>query len=70
MPRRERRKFRAIVHNCEKHGVASQARGRDRFEDYLLGYAAYLNMVHPDEGAEILKRVKALVRPGTGGDNE
>ena len=70
VPRRERRKFRAIVHNCEKHGVASQARGRDRFEDYLLGYAAYLNMVHPDEGAEILKRVKALVRPGTGGDNE
>jgi retron-type reverse transcriptase len=61
VPRRERRKFRAIVHNCEQHGVASQTRGREGFTDYLLGYAAYLNMVHPQEGADILRRVKALV---------
>ena len=67
IPRRDRRRFRAIVHNCEKHGVASQARGRERFEDYLMGYASYMKMVHPEEGAELLAKVKSLLSQG-GGD--
>lgn len=64
IPRRDRRRFRAIVHNCEQHGVASQARGRERFEEYLLGYASYMKMVHPGEGAELLARVKGLLARG------
>ena len=31
IPRADRRKFRAILHNCAKHGVASQAKGKDDF---------------------------------------
>ncbi len=64
IPRKERRRFRAIVHNCERDGLASQARGRPDFESYLMGYAAYMNMVSPDEGGELLARVKKLVGGG------
>lgn len=67
VPRRDRRRFRAILHNCERDGIAAQARGRQGFEDYLMGYAAYLNMVHPEDGAELVERVKALLASG-GGD--
>jgi len=61
IPRRDRRRFRAILHNCEKHGVASQARDRDNFSDYLRGFASYIHMVHPEEGRELLERVKQLL---------
>jgi hypothetical protein len=57
VPRADRRRFRAILHNCAKHGVASQAKGRDDFEAYLAGYAAYVHMVDPALG----KRLAALV---------
>ena len=62
VPRTERRRFRAILHNCRTHGVASQARGRPRFEDWLRGYAAYIHMVHPDEGAALMSEVDALLK--------
>lgn len=63
VPRDERRKFRAILHQCKLHGVASQARGRENFEEYLRGYAAYLHMVHPEEGSELMDRVNQLLGP-------
>jgi hypothetical protein len=40
--------------------VASQARGRDDFEDYLRGFAAYVQMVQPKLGARWVKEVDAL----------
>ncbi|MFT5682209.1 MAG: RNA-directed DNA polymerase [Myxococcota bacterium] len=61
VPRQERRRFRAILHNCQKHGVASQARGRADMAGYLRGYASYINMVHPEEGRELLAAVDALL---------
>jgi RNA-directed DNA polymerase len=61
VPREERRRFRAILHNCEKHGVKSQEKGNKKFRSYLRGYASYLNMVHPEEGAELLERVAKLL---------
>ncbi len=61
IPRKERRRFRAILHNCRKHGIASQARGNPRFEAWLQGYASYIHMVHPEEGAWMLREVKALL---------
>jgi hypothetical protein len=70
LPREERRRFRAILHNCRQHGVASQARGHPHFADYLRGYASYLHMVHPDEGAELLEQVKELLGPETGEPEE
>lgn len=66
VPREDRRNFRAILHNCETLGVATQARGNPRFKEYLRGYASYLHMVHPEEGTELLARVSALL--GTDGE--
>lgn len=60
--REDRRRFRAILKNCEKHGVASQARGKPNFEGWLAGYAAYAQMVHPELGKEWSKRVEALLK--------
>ena len=63
VPRDERRAFRAILHNCAKHGVDSQARGNPRFKEYLRGFASYLHMVHPEEGTELLEQVGKLLAP-------
>jgi RNA-directed DNA polymerase len=72
VPRELRRELRAILHNIEKTSVAAQAERHPRFEgnagafaQYLRGVAAYLNMVQPEHGAALLKRVNELL--GTGG---
>jgi RNA-directed DNA polymerase len=65
LPRRLRRQLRAIVHNCRKYGVASQARGRDNFLDWLSGQAAYLHMVEPEAGEELLADIAELRRGST-----
>ncbi|WP_257457955.1 reverse transcriptase family protein [Archangium lipolyticum] len=61
IPREERRRFKAILANCRRHGVASQARGRPDFERWLEGYAAYVRMVHPELGARWQREVKELL---------
>ncbi|WP_224362086.1 reverse transcriptase family protein [Hyalangium versicolor] len=61
IPREERRRFKAILANCRKHGVSSQARGRQDFESWLRGYAAYVRMVHPELGARWQREVKELL---------
>jgi hypothetical protein len=61
VPRELRRTFRAILHNCRVHGVASQARGRRNFRAYLLGYASYLRMIQPALGKRALEEVRALL---------
>jgi RNA-directed DNA polymerase len=61
VPRAARRRFRALLHNCKQHGVASQARGRDDFADYLRGYAAYVHMVQPELGARWIAEVDGLL---------
>jgi RNA-directed DNA polymerase len=70
VPRDERRKFRAILHQCQLNGVESQARGRENFEEYLRGYAAYLHMVHPEEGRELMEQVNRLLGPETEPEGE
>lgn len=67
VPRDQRRRFRAILHNCRTHGVDSQARGNPKFAEWLRGFASYVHMVHPDEGVELLKQVDALLGSDTGG---
>jgi hypothetical protein len=64
VPRADRKRFRAILHNCKKHGVASQARGRDDFAAYLAGYAAYVHMVEPALGKKWVDEVDALLDGG------
>jgi hypothetical protein len=68
VPRDARRRFRAVLHNCRAHGVASQARGNPRFADWLRGFASYVHMVHPDEGADLLRQVRELLGPAEGED--
>lgn len=62
IPRDERRKFKAILQNCKRHGVESQARGRENFPAWLRGYAAYVRMVHPKLGEKWQREVEALLR--------
>jgi hypothetical protein len=61
VPRNERRRFRAILHNCRTQGVESQAKGRTNFTAWLRGYASYIHMVHPEEGVELLRQVDELL---------
>jgi hypothetical protein len=68
VPRADRKRFRAILHNCAKHGVASQAKraagegnARDDFEAYLAGYAAYVHMVEPALGKKWVAEVARLL---------
>lgn len=68
VPRELRRELRAIIHNCEAQGLESQAQRHPRFQgnvpafgQYLRGIAAYLNMVQPDHGAALLRRVNVLL---------
>ena len=63
VPREERRRFRAILHNCRLHGLAAQSRGHPRFASYLRGFASYIHMVHPEEGEELLRQVEELLGP-------
>ncbi len=63
IPREERRRFRALLHNARRHGLASQARGREDLGAYLRGFASYVHMVDPDEGAELLRQVDQLLGP-------
>ena len=65
VPRKERRRFRAMLHNCRVHGVASQARGNTAFADYLRGFASYIHMIHPDEGAALLREVEEILAGDT-----
>jgi retron-type reverse transcriptase len=63
IPREERRRFRAVLHNCRRHGLASQARGREDFGAYLRGFASYVQMVYPEEGAELHRQIDELLGP-------
>jgi RNA-directed DNA polymerase len=63
IPREERRRFRAVLHNCRRHGLASQARGREDLGAYLRGFASYVHMVDPEEGADLLRQVDELLGP-------
>jgi hypothetical protein len=66
VPRADRKRFRAILHNCKKTGVDAQARGNDDFAAYLRGYAAYVHMVDPELGKKWIAEVDKLLG-GAGG---
>lgn len=62
VPRRDRRAFRAVLHNCDQHGVAAEAKGRADFAAYLAGYAAYVQMVQPALGKQWIAEVERLLK--------
>ncbi|MBP3954195.1 RNA-directed DNA polymerase [Gemmata sp. G18] len=68
VPRELRRELRAILHNCTTHDIESQAKRHPKFNgnvpaftQYLRGIAAYLNMVQPEHGGALLRRVNELL---------
>lgn len=61
VPRADRRRFRAILHNIKRQGLPSQARGREDFAAYLAGYAAYVTMVQPELGRAWAAEVARLL---------
>jgi RNA-directed DNA polymerase len=61
VPRRDRHRFRAILKNVKKNGVAAEAKGNEDFAAYLRGFAAYVKMVQPELGARWVAEVKALL---------
>jgi RNA-directed DNA polymerase len=60
VPRPQRRRFRAMLHNCRKHGIESQAGGNPAFASYLRGFASYLYMVHPEEGKQAMAELDEI----------
>lgn len=60
--REDRRKFKAIIANCKRHGAESQARGKENFAGWLRGYAAYVRMVHPKLGEKWQREIEELLR--------
>ena len=60
LARDDRRRFKAILNNCKRHGLESQARGRENFRGWLEGYAAFAHMVQPELGAKWLAEIAKL----------
>ena len=61
IPRPQPRRFRAMLHNCRKHGIESQADGNPAFASYLRGFASYLFMVHPEEGKQAMAELDEIL---------
>jgi hypothetical protein len=64
VPREARRRFRAVLHDCQRLGVTKEATGHDEPRAYLLGFAAYVAMVQPDAGAKLRAEVKRVLAKG------
>ncbi|MBI1947923.1 MAG: RNA-directed DNA polymerase [Deltaproteobacteria bacterium] len=63
--REQWRSLRAVLHNCAKHGLASQNREQHPdFAGHLAGKVAWVRMVDPRRGAQLgLLLQRALARP-------
>ena len=67
VPRSDRRRLRAVLHQCRTEGVAAASRGREDFASWLRGEAAWVNAVQPELGARLLAEVEALLaKPAQG----
>ena len=65
VPRDKRKRLEAILHNCVKHGPASQDRqGRGpRFADHLRGSIAHVTHVDARHGRKLLKLFEQIAWP-------
>jgi hypothetical protein len=64
VPRDARRRFRAVLHDCEQRGVSVETTGHEEPRAYLLGFAAYVAMVQPEAGAKLRAEVKRVLAKG------
>lgn len=71
--RNDIRRFRAVLHQCEADGfeAVSERLGRDA-QAYALGYLSYVQMINPDQAAQLqrnhpcLRSLSDSDRPGNG----
>lgn len=61
VPREARRRFRAVLHDCGRLGVTTEATRHDEPRAYLLGFASYVAMVQPELGARLRAEVARLL---------
>jgi retron-type reverse transcriptase len=55
------RRFRAILHNCEKHGIESQNKeNHPNFIAYLRGYCSYIYMVDSEKGKKFREQLDRI----------
>lgn len=63
VPREELRRLRALLHNAKKTGLEKQNRdGIPHFEAHVRGKIAYVAMIDPEKGAELMRRLEDLPR--------
>jgi RNA-directed DNA polymerase len=61
--RRERRRLRAILHNAQKRGLASQNRSSaPHFESRLRGQIAFVQMINPSQARPLVDAIKSVSR--------
>ena len=61
IPRKERRRLRAILHQASKTGLAEQNREQHpHFEGWVSGMIAYVKMVNPDLGGKLRAALGAV----------
>jgi len=61
LPRKTRRRLRAILHQAAKSGLEAQNReGHPNFPAWVDGMIAYVSMVHPEEGARFRRQFEAI----------
>jgi retron-type reverse transcriptase len=64
VPREARRRFRAVLHDCERFGVTKETTHHDEPRAYLLGFASYVAMVQPELGEKLRAEVKRILARG------
>lgn len=60
LPRPERDALRAMLHNCAVHGWRSQARGRERFPEHVLGRIGWASGLDPVFGTRLRASYDAI----------
>ncbi len=61
IPREERRKFRALLHDTLKNGPEAANKGRhEDFYAYIQGFSAYMHMIDPEKAAPFRALVEKI----------
>jgi RNA-directed DNA polymerase len=61
LPRKYRRRIRAIIYNCQRFGAASQNRdNHPDFKAHLYGHVHFINSINPHTGARMLQELEKI----------
>lgn len=61
--RKDLKKFRAILHNCEKNGIEGQnLENHTNFIAYLRGYCSFISMIDQEKGKNFLEQLDRICK--------